>query len=321
MNRLLPAVLLLTFAAGCSNNQSPPKSIPAATQQPAERGTPVFDGNTAFQFLTAQTAFGPRVPNTQSHQQCLAYIQSELQKYADTVTLQSFSCPGYEKTTLQLTNVLASFNNAAFTRILLLAHWDSRPRADQDPDPKRMDQPVPGANDGASGVAVLLEIARHLKAQPPKIGVDILFTDGEDYGKEHDLSNYFLGSKYFAAHLPGGFRPMFGILLDMVGDNQLQIPKEPNSLRYAPDVVDLVWSTARDLGVYQFADVTQRPVADDHLPLNEAGIKTIDLIDFDYPDDSNRYWHTTQDTPDKCSAGSLEAVGKVLLTVIYQQNP
>ncbi len=311
-------LLLLSLLAGCGNRQSQPKQSQGVRETV---NIPVFDGKKAFQFLVAQTNFGPRVPNSPAHEQCLNYLENELAACADTVTLQPFTWPGYDNTTLHCTNILASFNNKAVTRVLLIAHWDSRPRADQDPDPKKRHFPVPGANDGASGVAVLLEIARHCKARPPAIGVDIVLTDGEDYGYERDLQNYFLGARYFASHLPEGYHPMFGILLDMVGDSQLEIPKEPNSISNAPDVVNLVWSTAKNLGVYQFTDAVQRPVSDDHIPLNEAGIRTIDLIDFDYPDASNRYWHTTMDTPDKCSAESLEAVGRVLLTVIYQLNP
>jgi Zn-dependent M28 family amino/carboxypeptidase len=240
-------------------------------------------------------------------------------QYADRVLLQAFTMKGYDGADLHFTNIVSSFNLKASTRILLLAHWDTRPRADQDRDPAKKNNPILGANDAASGVAVLMEIARHLKEQPPQVGVDILFDDGEDYGKEGDTQNYLLGTRHFAKNLPPGIRPSFGILLDMVGDKELELQREPYSVRYAPDIVDLVWSAAKDLGVYQFTDEMQRAVLDDHLPLNEAGIKTIDLIDFNYPDATNRFWHTTEDTPDKCSQESLEAVGKVLLSVIYRQ--
>ncbi|HLF14410.1 MAG TPA: M28 family peptidase, partial [Bacteroidota bacterium] len=204
------------------------------------------------------------------------------------------------------------------TRILLLAHWDSRPWADEEADSSLHSRPVPGANDGASGVAVLLEVARHLKSTPPAVGVDILFTDGEDYGKHNDPGGFLHGARYFATHLPPGYRPAFGILLDMIGDARLEIPRERHSLDFAPDIVDLVWSTANRLGFSQFVDATQGRITDDHLPLNAAGIPTIDLIDFDYPDQTNRYWHTLQDSTDKCSPESLEAVGTVLLTVVYE---
>jgi len=314
-------ILLLVVAtlAGCGNDApKPPVSTPQPVAAP-KKAVPRFDGKSAFSYLTAQTDFGPRTPNSAGHRNCLSYIQSELLKYTDAVNLQSFTVTGYNKEVLNLTNVIASFNPVATTRILLIAHWDTRPRADQEKDPKKQNQPILGANDAASGVAVLLEIARLINASPPGIGVDMLFVDGEDYGNEHDIKYYFLGAKYFAANLPPGFAPAFGILLDMVGDKQLQIPKDRYSLLQAPDVVNLVWSTAAELGIPEFVPETYRgEIQDDHLPLNEAGIKTIDLIDFNYPDASNKYWHTTEDTPDKCSPESLTAVGRVLLQIIYR---
>jgi glutaminyl-peptide cyclotransferase len=222
---------------------------------------------------------------------------------------------------LHYTNIISSFNLEATTRILLLAHYDSRPWADEEPDSALHSTPVPGANDGASGVAVLLEIARQMKSAPPAVGVDILFTDGEDYGRHRDPDGFLHGARYFASHLPAGYHPVFGILLDMVGDAELELRKEQFSLEFAPDVVDLVWSAAGALGVFQFTDRVQGRVTDDHLPLNRAGIPTIDIIDFDYPDETNRYWHTLQDTPDKCSPESLGAVGRVLLKVLYEYAP
>ncbi len=318
---IIALVLALMLVWGCTREQQQPQPVPA---QSSEKSTaaidvPVFDGKEAFKFLTAQTDFGPRAIGLPAHDKCLKYLEGEMRKYADTVSLQPFTHRGYEGQPLSMTNVFASFNPKATTRILLLAHWDSRPRADQDPDIKKRNTPILGANDGASGVAVLLEIAKHLKQRPPAIGVDMLLDDGEDYGKEGDNANYLLGVKYFAKHLPPDFHPAFGILLDMVGDKELEIMREPYSIHFAPDVVDMVWATARQLGVYQFSDQTQNAVMDDHLPLNEVNVKTIDLIDFNYPDDSNRYWHTTEDTPDKCSPESLEAVGKVLMYIIYRQ--
>ena len=314
---------LLFFAIclllGCGNDAPKPTSQPKQSPVTAAQQVPAFDGASAFKFLTAQTDFGPRTPNSAGHRNCLSYLQSELSKYAEAVNLQSFTVNGYNGETLSLTNVIVSFNLQATTRILLVAHWDTRPRADQEKDPKNQEKPILGANDGASGVAVLMEIAKHLNAHPPSVGIDMLLVDGEDYGKEHDTKFYFLGARYFAQNLPPGFSPVFGILLDMIGDAQLQILKDRYSMQQAPDIVNLVWETASELNVTQFAPVSYRgDIQDDHLPLNQAGIKTIDLIDFDYPDTSNRYWHTLQDTPDKCSAESLEAVGKVLMHVIYR---
>src|SRR5262249_3920381 len=154
----------------------------------------------------------------------------------------------------------------------------------QEKDVKKQSIPILGANDAASGVAVLMEIARNLKGTPPNVGVDIVFVDGEDYGKESDTQFYFLGARDLTKNYPVKNLPVFGILLDMVGDKQLELMKEPYSIEYAPDVVDLVWSTARNLGYTQFSFETQGRVLDDHIPLNQAGIRTIDLIDFKYPD-------------------------------------
>jgi hypothetical protein len=306
--------------SGCTKEQPKTQTDTTATQVKKRIETPEFDGKTAFNYLTAQTDFGPRNPGSPGHQQCLTYLQMEMQKFADAVNTQHFTLNGYDGEVLNLTNVISSFNLQATKRVLLIAHWDTRPRADNEKDPKKQNTPILGANDAASGVAVFLEMARRFKAVPPPIGVDILFVDGEDYGKEGDTEKYLLGAKYFADHMPQGFSPAFGILLDMIGDKTLEIKKEQYSMKYAPDVVSLVWGTAHELGVAQFSDDVQPAVIDDHLPFNEAGIKTIDLIDFNYPDSSNRYWHTSEDTPDKCSAESLEAVGKVLMQVIYQQE-
>ncbi len=309
------------FLVGC-RNESPTKQAPVPQAQTVSSTVPDFDGRRAYGFLVAQTNFGPRNPGSAGHRNCLNYLQSELQSAAEAVNTQSFTVSGYQKETLKLTNVIASFNVKATTRILLLSHWDTRPRADNESDPKKRDQMILGANDGASGVAVLLEIAHNLKLKAPGVGVDILLVDGEDYGKEGDTQYYLLGAKYFAKHLPPGFVPAFGILLDMIGDKQLEIPKDRYSVEFAPDIVDLVWSTANELRISQFSGNLARGwTTDDHLPLNEAGIKTIDLIDFEYPDASNRYWHSVQDTPDKCSAESLEAVGTVLMHVIYNYKP
>ncbi len=295
------------------------KSVPQSPLSGIAKPAPAFDGQSAYQFLLAQTKFGPRVPGSAAHQRCLDYFTLEMKKYADVVNLQEFMHTGYRGEQIKMTNIISSFNLGATNRILLAAHWDSRPYADHDKDKEKRNQPILGANDGASGVAVLLELAQLMKQSPPPIGVDIIFFDGEDFGKSGDLENYLLGSKYFTKNKAAGFNPRLGILLDMVGDQQLEIPKEKNSLKFAPEVVQYVWSIAEELGISQFSNREGDEVYDDHVPLNEAGIKTIDLIDFAYPDESNKYWHSTEDTPDKCSPESLEAVGKVLTYLLYSK--
>jgi hypothetical protein len=279
-----------------------------------------FNGQRAFSYLVKQVAFGPRNPGSKGHQACLKYLQDEMGKWADLVDLQSFTYyDRFNRKTLHLTNVIARFNPRAQRRIFFAAHWDTRPFADRDVKENR-NTPIPGANDGASGVAVLLEMARVLKAQRPTIGVDLILFDGEDYGKEGNLENYFLGSKYFAKHYAkDGYKHEFGILIDMIGDAQLTIKKEGYSVQSLPWLVDKVWNIAHQMGFYEFSDQFLGYVEDDHVPLLKAGIPCIDLIDFEYPDKSNRYWHTLEDTPDKCSPQSLYIVGSVLLEVAYEE--
>jgi hypothetical protein len=310
----LPVIALLLSCDADRNEKQP---LPEAKAEVATALVLAFDGSSAFQYLLAQTAFGPRNPGSMGHSACLKYFQSEFSKYADTVFLQRFSGRDGRGNFHQMTNVFAMFNRELKDRLFLSAHWDTRPWADQDPDPANHSKPILGANDGASGVAVLLELARILKANPPPVGVDIVLFDGEDLGVSGNTEFFSLGAKYFAANLPAGFQPRFGINLDMVGDKNLFIQRERYSDRYAPEVNDLVFGAAKMLGISQLDNSPGEEIYDDHIPLNLAGIRTIDLSDFNYPDRSNKYWHTMEDTADKCSEESLEAIGNVLLKVIY----
>lgn len=316
----LSVATLLSFVA-CTSDQSKDVRKPAKNQ-PATTAIsiPDFSGKEAFDYLLAQTNFGPRNPGSPSHRNCLEYLVNELSRFSDAVNRQEFTHGGSRGEQIKLTNIIASFNLTATNRVLLAAHWDSRPYADEDKDPKKRDKPIIGANDGASGVAVLLQLAKMMKQIPPPLGVDIILFDGEDFGQKGDLTNFLLGSKYFASHKPTTFNPQFGILLDMIGDAQLEIQKEKSSVRFAPDLVQLVWATAERLGLREFSPYEGPDLYDDHIPLNEAGIKMIDLIDFHYPDQTHRYWHTSEDTPDKCSPSSLQVVGTLLTHLIYEKT-
>jgi hypothetical protein len=282
------------------------------------RPLPTFDAERAFADLVRQVEFGPRVPETEAHQQCLTFLETELRATADRVVLQPFQAyvPGFGKS-MSMTNVIASFDLEKTQRILLAAHWDSRPWADQDPDPANHDKPIPGANDGASGVAVLLEIARIIQNDPPDVGIDIVLFDGEDSGSPGQPDTYTLGAQYFARNKDVRYNPMAGLLLDMVGDRDLQIYQEGNSWQYARSLVERVWGIASILGVFEFIPEVRYTVTDDHVPLLRVGVPIIDLIDFEYGPPGKSYWHTLEDTPDKCSPESLGKVGRVVLGAIY----
>jgi hypothetical protein len=282
---------------------------------------PAFNADNAFGGVEKIVALSPRDPNSAGHEKVLQYLSVELKKYCDDLQFQSFDYPGYN-TTLKLTNLIAKFNPSAKKRIFICVHWDSRPRADQDKDEKLKDKPILGANDGASGMGVMLELARVLKSSKVKYGVDLIFFDGEDYGKESDLNNYCLGSKYFAQAVQQDYKPVFGILLDMVGDKEAVFRKEGNSVAYAPEVTDMIWNMARTSGSSLFSDEKGSPIYDDHIPLNEAGIKTVDIIDIDLvgantTNPRRKYWHTQGDDMSNISKEALRQTGETLVRMLY----
>jgi glutaminyl-peptide cyclotransferase len=273
---------------------------------------PEFDGEEAFATLLRQCQFGPRNPGSEGHRKAKKYFLDKLSEHTNFVKIQDFVHSDQEQQIeLKLTNIIASFYPKKTKRILLCAHWDTRPFADRDPDTTLRAKPILGANDGASGVAVLLEIGRIVSLKEPACGVDVVLFDGEDGGQEGDFDGFCLGSKYFAQN-KGDYQPQFGILLDMIGDRDLALYKEGYSARYAKGLLDSIWFRAQDLGLFCFKDSVKHFVYDDHVPLLGAGIPVIDLIDFDYP-----YWHTTSDTPDKCSPESLQKIGDLLLEILY----
>ncbi len=278
-------------------------------------GGPRFDSERAYADLEKICSFGPRVANTQAHLNAGEFIYSSLRSTTDICRTQQFSVfDSTYKLNRKMFNMIASYYPDAKKRIMLCAHWDSRPFSDMESDSSKMELPILGANDGGSGVAVLLEIGRILQKHEPRIGIDIVLFDGEDYGSDEWPGGWFLGSAYFAEYLDG-YRPSLAILIDMIGDSDLQIYREAISEKYAKGLNDYIWKIAAEQGSLVFIDSIKYTVSDDHVPLLSKGIKTIDIIDFDYP-----YWHTQEDTPDKCSAESLGEIGKVLLAAIFDDR-
>ncbi len=283
-----------------------------------------FDGELAYQYVLTQTGFGPRVPGTAGHRAAADWIEARLHLAADSVEVDRFLHVTAEGDSLPLRNLIARFRPEDPNRILFLAHWDTRPLADASLNIGQQMRPVPGANDGASGVAILLGVADALRANPPTVGVDLLFVDGEDYGdfsggaeaeaEAEAGADVLIGSRHFAANLPPDYEPLFGVLFDLVGDSDLQIYQEGYSINGAPEVVARVWRAAADAGYRRiFISSVRHTIIDDHVPLLEAGLRVVNVIDFDYP-----FWHTTEDTIDKVSQESLQIVGDVAMLLIRQ---
>jgi len=301
MIRLLTTLLFLTFGCGPSG--------------------PDFDEDHAFEYLVAQCDFGPRNPGSEGYYACLDFIINELDQSADDIILQDFRYreQRYRKR-YDLQNIIARYNPDASFQTIISAHWDTRPWADQEDNRRDRNQPIIGANDGASGVAVLLELAKIMGETPPPIGVNLVFFDGEDLGVPGENETYCQGSRYFAKNLPIP-RPDEAINLDMVGDKQLHIPVEKYSLEYNPNLVRYLWGRADDMGLDAFDITPQYAIYDDHVPLHEiAGIPAINLIDFKYPNPYANFWHTMNDVPENCSAESLEQVGKLMVDYIYNRE-
>jgi hypothetical protein len=300
VRRLLPVFPVLPVLFSCREKPRPPRE---------------FDGQAAFGYIEKQIGWGPRIPGTKAHQQMATWLDSVLRQRADTLVVQSWKHVTVKGDTLPLQNFLARFNPSAEKRILFLAHWDSRPRADS-PVSRDSTKPVLGANDGGSGVALLLGVADVLKRAPPAIGIDLLFVDGEDYGDFTKAPNdVLIGSRYYGAHQVTGPKPLYAVLFDLIADKDLQIYQEGNSLVGAPEVVELVWDTAKDLGYAGYFIASPRhTLIDDHLELQKAGIRAIDVVDFDYP-----AWHTQYDTIDKVSPASLQVVGDVAMGLVRRE--
>jgi hypothetical protein len=300
MRRLVSAALVL--ASACKGGGA------SEAQQ--------FDGVQAHRWVEHMVQAGPRIPNTPAHRTVGDWLISELRARADTVLVQEWVHVTRDGDSLHLRNIFARFKPADPNRVLYVSHWDSKPHATMDPDPAKRGDPVPGANDGASSTAMLLGVADELKRRPPAMGVDLLFVDGEDYGNfEDEYPDNVIGARYFASHMPAGYRPLFAVLWDMIGDYDQQFPQEGYSRQNAPEVVDRVWGTARDLGLGRvFLNRSRDPVTDDHVPLQQAGLRIVDVIDC--CNENYAYWHTTLDTPDKVSPQSLANAGRVAVALV-----
>lgn len=328
---MLPLLLLfLVSSCGGGTKQGGAKSQAETVKK--EVKVPNFNADSAFAFVAAQTAFGPRVPGSKSHEACASWLEQKMAIWADTVVVQQFRARVYTKDVLDGKNIVATFNPHASKRILLAAHWDSRPYADHDPDDSKHRTPIDGANDGASGVGVLMEVARLLSLQPldERLGVDIVFFDLEDYGPHNDVRTagdddyWALGSQYWSKtpHLPG-YKANFGILLDMVGAKNAVFPREYYSQQYASWVLDKVWRTAQNLGYEAyFSNKPGLPINDDHIPVNQiAGIPMIDIIHQDQNSSNGTFyehWHTVGDNLSQIDPTTLRVVGEVVTRVVYE---
>ena len=279
---------------------------------------PKFDKGNAFRYLVEQCEFGPRNPDSNGYKQCLDYLQKTLSGFADTIFVQPFVLDDLvNEKSYDLTNIIARFKAGDPQQLLIGAHWDTRPWADEDPDTEKHNDPIIGANDGASGVAVILEIARILNASPPPIGITLVLFDGEDMGKPGNPKSYAQGSLAFAKDLPIE-KPDEAIILDMIGDAELHIPIERYSYQQNKQLVKKLWGLAKELSLDAFESRIEYSIYDDHVPLwTEAKIPAVDIIDFNYPNSYTNYWHTTQDLPEHCSAESLGQVGTLLVHYIY----
>jgi Zn-dependent M28 family amino/carboxypeptidase len=325
---LIPAIPF--FLVACT--PEPPETVIVPQKAlPALPPTPLFDPDSAYAFVKHQVDFGPRVPGTAAHKACGDWMVAKLKAYGADVIEQTGSVTIYTGQKLPLRNIIARFRPYAAERILLFAHWDTRPFADKDNE--RKNEPIDGANDGASGAGVLLEIARQLAGKDHGPGVDILLTDVEDYGQpsgamgldERSMDTWALGAQYFAKnpHVKG-YTARFGILLDMVGARDAKFYREALSMQYAPAVVNKVWKTAAALGYGdRFVQETKYFVGtDDHVPINKVlRIPSIDIIQYDPATQAfGPYWHTHDDNMQVIDTETLKAVGQTVQEVVWKER-
>jgi len=332
-NIMLAIVLTLLYYA--CNTSTKTMETEVANKGKKSITVPSFNSDSAYNFIKQQLEFGPRVPGTEGHQLCGDYLINKLEKYGAKVVVQNFTENSYRGEVLHLRNIIGSYNLSAKKRILLAAHWDTRPFADKDFERRR--EAIPGANDGASGVAVLLEIARKLNHhEHPNVGIDFIFFDGEDYGAHVDDDApkmidgkmkiwWCLGSQYWSENLhKKNYSAYYGVLVDMVGAEDAKFYKEGGSMQFAPKVVNKIWTTARYLGYGNYFINANGPgITDDHIFVNTiAKIPMVNIIDYDpdsptyfFPD----YHHTHEDNLSLIDPQTLQSVGETLLYVLYHE--
>lgn len=335
MAQILYILFFACSLAACNSTQSQRPETPTVTEKVTHQtksSTPVFEADSAYAYVARQVAFGPRVPNTQSHKACGDYLAAELKRHGAQVFEQEAVLTAYDGTKLQARNIIGSFDPENKKRVMLFAHWDTRPFSDHDPNPANHRKAIDGADDGASGVGALLEIARQIGMNAPGMGVDILFFDAEDYGiPEFDKSKYqtdnswCLGSQFWAKnpHVPN-YKAKFGILLDMVGAKDAVFYKELTSMYYAARYVDEVWNTARNLGYGKFfINANGGGITDDHQFVIEGrNIPCLDIINYDPQSEGGfrTHWHTQKDNMENIDRETLKAVGQTVLEVVYNTD-
>lgn len=321
---LLIGVLFTVSCNSCQSNKS------TVTTEPYVQRSPAFNADSAYAYVEAQVAFGPRVPGTAAHAACGDWLAAKLNEFGAEVVEQKAEITHYDGRNLPIRNIIGSYRPDAEKRVLLFAHWDTRPFADEETDVLKQQQPIAGADDGASGVGALLEIARQLQQQPTGVGIDIIFFDLEDWGQP-SFSNewvqgdwWCVGSRYWSEqpHVEN-YRAAYGILLDMVGAAGATFMKEGYSVQYAPHVVERVWSTAAKLGYgHYFTQKSGGYITDDHLPVNQhERAPSVNIINLknDTRTGFAAHWHTHRDDTRNIDRNSLKAAGQTVMEVIYTE--
>lgn len=322
MQKIILATLATAILTACGTAGGKTAGTQAA--EAAELPAAVFDADSAYTYVERQVMFGPRVIGSEAHRKTAAWLEAELRRHGAEVTLQRTRLKGFDGADLDITNIIGQYNPQATDRLLLLAHWDCRPWADADSDESKHNTPVDGANDGASGVGVLLEIARQINADNPGTGIDILFVDAEDRGSHDYEDSWALGAQYFVSHpFREGYAPARAILLDMVGGRGARFYLEGFSMQGAPDLLQTLWATADAAGYGdRFPRQPGGAVTDDHVRLLQAGVPAVDIIEFD-PNSENGFnatWHTSRDNMDNIDRETLKAVGQTVLNYIYDNK-